>query len=204
MASPSISQWNLQDVLPANYNNQQAPNVDGQPVDIEVSLALLAFHKVSESDQSFRTDVFLHMKWTDPRLVLPRSFAANGFSQKVNDKLILGSNWVSRLWIPSLNFRNARSSAIFSSITPAIYLTVNNESQIFLAAKMSLDLNCNMDFSKYPFDTQRCHVEVSSREYQMPLIRGKRVQTHKKWVQTVAQSDLITARETGETKEKTG
>lgn len=130
-----------------------------------MSLALLAFHKVSESDQSFRTDVFLHLKWKDPRLILPRSLVSNSFNHKGNDKLILGSNWVSRLWIPALNFRNARSSAIFSSITPAIYITVNNESEVFLAAKMSLDLNCNMDFSKYPFDTQRCHVEVSSRKY---------------------------------------
>lgn len=50
-------------------------------------------------------------------------------------------------------------------MTPAMYITINNESEIFLAAKMSLDLNCAMDFSNYPFDTQDCHVEVASREF---------------------------------------
>lgn len=152
----------MQDILPSNYNNQQSPNVEGEPVNINVSLALLAFHKVSESDQSFRTDVFIHLKWVDKRINLPRSLLN---SNNIHDKLILSSNWVSRLWIPSLNFRNARSSAIFSSMTPAMYITINNESEIFLAAKMSLDLNCAMDFSNYPFDTQDCQVEVASRMF---------------------------------------
>jgi hypothetical protein len=32
---------------------------------------------------------------------------------------------------------------------------------------MTLDLNCNMDFASYPFDTQRCSVEIASCEYSL-------------------------------------
>lgn len=153
-----LSQWRVQDIIPKNYNNQQPPVFDGQPVSVDISLSILTFRKISEADQSFSIDVFMHEAWTDKRLNLPVGFNSS-------QRLILGSQWISQIWIPSLNFRNARSVSVFQSLAPTVYATLNNESQIYLSAKLSLDLNCNMHMSKYPFDTQRCNVEIGARKY---------------------------------------
>lgn len=156
-ASPAIPQWRIQDIFPSNYNSQQPPVVNDEPVEVVINLAILSFHRISELDQSLRVDVFLHMIWTDRRVVLPQGLDP----RKI---LILGSQTVSHLWVPALNFRNARSTQIFNSISPAVYATLNNESEIFLALRLSLELNCAMDFSKYPFDTQLCKIEIGSRK----------------------------------------
>lgn len=148
--------WTPAEILPSNYNAHQPPSFTG-PVRVEVSLFILNFHRLSEADQSFRIDVFLHLKWTDRRLTLPRSWDSN-------KKLVLGSPLVTQIWMPSLNFKNARSTAILNSLTPAVYATLSNSSEVFLTTKMTLDLNCNMDFANYPFDTQRCSVEIASRK----------------------------------------
>lgn len=150
--------WRVQEVIPSNYNNQQPPILStGEAVDVRVNLAILSFHKISELEQSIRLDTFMHIMWTDRRLTFPRSVDPSV-------QLVLGSQAVSHLWVPSLNFRNARSTQIFNSISPAVYATLSNRSEIFLAIRLSLDLNCDMDFSSYPFDTQRCKIEIGSRE----------------------------------------
>lgn len=157
-ASLLTNQWNVLDVIPQNYNNQQAPTIGRSPVEVEINLAIISFHKIDENQQSFIADVFLHKKWIDPRLKFPRTIDPR-------KKLVLNSQWLPRIWTPAINFRNARSSSISSTINPTIYVTLSNNSEVFVAAKMSLDLNCNFDFSKYPFDSQQCHIEVTSREY---------------------------------------
>lgn len=155
--SPTTS-WRLQDIIGPTYNSQQPPSInDDEPVEVVINLAILSFHKISETDQTLRADVFLHMIWTDKRLSLPQGYDPN-------KKLVLGSQTVSSLWMPALNFRNARSTQIFNSISPAVYATLNNKSEVFLAIRLALDLSCAMDFSRYPFDTQRCKIEIGSRK----------------------------------------
>ena len=149
--------WTPAEVVPSNYNAQQPPSFNG-PVAVGISLSILNFHRLSEADQSFKIDVFLHLKWSDRRLSLPRSWDPS-------KKLILGSALVNQIWMPTLNFKNARSTQIMNSLTPAIYATMGNTSEVFLSVKMTLDLNCNMDFARYPFDTQRCSVEIASCKY---------------------------------------
>ena len=148
--------WSPSEVLPSNYNAQQPPSFTG-PVEVGVSLFILNFHKLSEADQSFRIDIFLHLKWTDKRLTLPRSWDPN-------KKLVLGSPLVSQIWMPSLNFKNSRSTSILNSLTPSVYATLSNSSEVFLTTKMTLDVICNMNFANYPFDTQNCSVEIASRK----------------------------------------
>ena len=150
-------QWSLQEILPPNYNNQQPPTFNGAPVEVEVNLSILSFQRINENEQSFVADVFLHQKWLDRRLTLPR-----GFNPK--KKLVLNSNWLTRIWTPSINFRNARSSSIATAINPTLYVTLNNNSEVFVAAKMSLDLKCKMNFAKYPFDSHSCYIEITSRK----------------------------------------
>jgi hypothetical protein len=147
----------LQDIIGPTYNSQQPPSISDEPVEVVINLSILSFHKISEIDQTLRADVFLHMIWTDKRLSLPPGYDAN-------KKLVLGSQTVSSIWMPALNFRNSRSTQIFNSISPAVYATLNNKSEIFMAIRMALDLHCAMDFTSYPFDTQHCKIEIGSRE----------------------------------------
>lgn len=155
--APVMPQWQMKDIFPANYNSQQPPVMNDEPVEVLINLAILSFLRISELEQSIRIDAFMHMIWTDKRLVLPQGLDPR-------KSLVLGSQTVSHLWVPALNFRNARSTQIFNSIAPAVYATLNNKSEVFLALRIAVDLNCAMDFSKYPFDTQSCKIEIGSRK----------------------------------------
>lgn len=150
-------QWTASDIIPPKYNPQQPPAFGG-PVVVRVNLFILSFHRLVEADQSFKIDAFLHMMWTDPRLTLPRTWDPT-------KRLVIGSSVLSQIWVPHLNFRNARSTTVVNSITPSLYATLSNASEIFMSAKMTLDLNCNMDFSRYPFDSQKCQIDIASRKY---------------------------------------
>ena len=78
-------------------------------------------------------------------------------------KLRLNKSWKDRLWTPDTYFRNAIDGSV-SNINPMIYLTIENQTKVFMAVKLSLELSCDMDFVKYPFDTQKCSLELSSRK----------------------------------------
>lgn len=178
---PQLSnQWSLLEIIPNNYNNQQPPMINRSPVDVEINLAIISFHKIDENSQSFISDVFLHQKWKDPRLRFPRLIRdVNSLNNQRNlidvspnfsRKIVLNNQWINRIWTPSINFRNSRAASVANSINPSIYITLDNNSNIFMAVKMSLDLNCNFNFANYPFDAQDCHIEITSRKFIRRLI----------------------------------
>lgn len=105
--------------------------------------------------KSFTVDVFIQQKWRDFRLRTPRGIP-NGH------KIVLDENWKNALWKPSIHFKDARSGQVSNVISPSIYVTITNRSQVFMAAKLSLELNCDMHFAMYPFDKQQCSVELGS------------------------------------------
>ncbi len=54
------------------------------------------------SPQDFDLDIYFHMTWTDPRLVLP--------FDNLSDPLTLQGGDLDKIWVPDLYFPNAKST----------------------------------------------------------------------------------------------
>ena len=108
--------------------------------------------------QSFAVEVFFHQYWTDLRLRTPA-----GLEPKT--KIRLNKSWKEKLWTPDTYFRNAIDGSVSNIIDPIFYFTIKNQTKVFMAIKLTLEFSCDMNFEKYPFDTQKCSFEVSSRKW---------------------------------------
>ena len=102
-------------------------------------------------------EVFFHQYWTDHRLRSPTGLDPN-------IKLRLDKSWKERLWTPDTYFRNAVGGSVSNIIDPILYFTIQNQTKMFMAVKLTLEFSCDMNFVKYPFDTQKCSFELSSRK----------------------------------------
>jgi hypothetical protein len=79
-------------------------------------------------------------------------------------KLRLNKNWKDKLWTPDTYFRNAIEGSVSNIIDPILYFTIENQTKVFMAVKLTLEFSCDMDFVKYPFDSQTCSLDLSSCE----------------------------------------
>src|SRR5699024_8214973 len=69
--------------------------------------------------------------------------------------------WHERLWTPDTYFRNADSGRVSNILSPTYYFTVTNYTEIFMAVRLSLKLQCAMNFAKFPFDSQKCFINIT-------------------------------------------
>lgn len=156
------------DILPPHYYRNIAPVIRGDPVHVKVSVVILSMTVSSGSDQTFDADIFYHNTWTDHRLRKPSNEAAlqhlpsSSPSSSSPPVFKLPSSWRNRLWIPDTYFRNAISGTVSNILTPTHYFTVTNYTEVFMAVRLSLKLSCEMNFSKFPFDTQTCFINITS------------------------------------------
>ncbi|XP_054162498.1 glycine receptor subunit alpha-2-like [Oppia nitens] len=110
----------------------------------------------------FDVDMFYHLYWKDYRLQpVPDS-----------DKLILDYEWKSRLWIPDTYFRNAINGGMANDvISPSVYFIINNTYDVFMAARLRVKFSCDMKFEKYPFDKQKCFINVTTLSQNINTVR---------------------------------
>jgi hypothetical protein len=108
--------------------------------------------------QSFNVDLFYHQYWTDNRLLAPKGLYQN------STKYTLSSQWKDRIWTPDTFFRNAISGGVANVMSPSLYFTVTERTNIFMAARLQMKLSCDMNFRKYPFDSQTCYIRMTTCE----------------------------------------
>ncbi|XP_054168604.1 glycine receptor subunit beta-like [Oppia nitens] len=158
--------WKMDEILPTNYNYLIAPVVNNTPIDVEVVVSILSFRSIKEKSLSFAVDVFFHQYWSDNRLRVPTGL-------EVNTKLRLNNNWKDKLWTPDTYFCNAIDGSVNNILDPIIYFTIENQTKVLMAIKLTLEFSCDMDFAKYPFDTQMCNFELSSLSNTIEILRYK-------------------------------
>ena len=107
--------------------------------------------------QAFDIDLFYHLYWNDDRL--------RGIDN-IPENITLGSEWKKHLWIPDTYFRNAISGGVANDMmSPSHYFIIRNRTNVFMAARLRMKLNCDMDFTEYPFDRQLCYMNITTRKY---------------------------------------
>ncbi|KAI1290949.1 Glycine receptor subunit alphaZ1 [Halotydeus destructor] len=145
-------------VVPENYDSAVVPNSgSGKPVNVKAEIAVLNIRSIKEADLTYTLDIFLNLYWSDTRL--------NGPDTSMEDGLILDSSWKSKIWKPSINFKNSVTNRLITSLEPLVHMTIYNKTNVRLSARLSLDLLCEMNFKYYPHDTQTCFLDVMSFTY---------------------------------------
>ncbi|KAI1278452.1 Glycine receptor subunit alpha-3 [Halotydeus destructor] len=153
ISDPGLYKQIKDQLLPPAYDPMIPPILNGKAVEVDIKISVLNIRSIKETDLTYTLDLFFHQHWTDHRL---------NTSTIGSSRVVLDSTWLHKLWIPDSYFKNAIGGGITSVIFPAMYFTIYNNSRIFMATRVSVQLTCQMQFKKYPHDTQQCFIDVMS------------------------------------------
>jgi hypothetical protein len=102
-------------------------------------------------------DLFFNQYWNDYRLQTP-----SGLPKNKTEKIILNSWWNERLWTPDTVFSNAIKGNVANILSPSLYFIITNQTNVLMSARLQMKLSCDMDFKRYPFDSQICPVSITT------------------------------------------
>ncbi|KAH9381486.1 hypothetical protein HPB48_005539 [Haemaphysalis longicornis] len=106
------------------------------------------------SAQFVEVDVFIHELWFDWRL-----------ARKVKERIVVDPRWHKDIWTPEVYFKNSADGRLDHVIFPYAYITLEPSGVLFMAARVSLKLACNLDLTRFPHDNQLCDMQLSSRTF---------------------------------------
>ncbi|XP_022108686.1 neuronal acetylcholine receptor subunit alpha-3-like [Acanthaster planci] len=125
------------------------------PVNVTYGLDLSSIDSVNEKENIMRISVYAEMKWVDPRAQWePSNFGGIVFMDVPPDKL----------WYPDIR----PHAQILEK--EEVSLRVHFDGTIYHYPQMRLAVPCAMHFAYYPFDTQRCTLNVESWKHDASVI----------------------------------
>ncbi|XP_017769316.1 PREDICTED: glutamate-gated chloride channel-like [Nicrophorus vespilloides] len=106
---------------------------------------------VDDESMLFSMDIRFRQEWKDDRLKYATSNALKYITLD-DDEYI---------WTPDLFFNEYKAYA-HDTTRPNILLRIYADGSVLLSKRYSLVVYCPMDFSKFPFDHQKCALSISS------------------------------------------
>lgn len=116
--------------------------------------------------------------WRDDRLQIPSALQLNP-----NPKITLDYRYKQAFWTPMLQLTNTKQVNLNTFFEPILFLEINNRKQVFLNAKLTLEVDCDYQTAKkhlhgdnklerfgrtigqFPFDSKECAIELISCEF---------------------------------------
>lgn len=139
-----------QSVLPESDVTGSRPNAGGLPDEILVHMGLLDIVGIEDREKVFTIDLYLEVRWLDPRLALPDPNAAS-----------IRTLPLSAIWTPRLTIINNRG---LDSLLPEV-ATVDAQGNVVARLRLSGPLAVDLQLRDFPFDTQRLPIEIVSYQY---------------------------------------
>ncbi|KAJ7355059.1 hypothetical protein OS493_028276 [Desmophyllum pertusum] len=136
------------------YDNRLRPNFGGEPVIITVGLWVLSIDSINVVDMDYKLDFFLRQLWTDPRL-----------RHSWNDTLALSNNMLDKIWVPDTYFENSKSSKFHKVTMANKLLSISPDGGVHYNARVTVRASCPMDLRLFPFDQQKCNLNIESYGY---------------------------------------
>ncbi|XP_054751606.2 glycine receptor subunit alpha-2-like isoform X1 [Lytechinus pictus] len=140
--------------LPESYNKRLRPNVGGPPVEIRVGLYVESLGAIEESTMDFRLTLYFRKHWNDPRLAF----------NKTHERIFV-SNDGDIFWSPDLYFLYEKGGHAHDITVPNIVTTIQPDGTVFRSTRVTLTSACFMSLHRFPFDSQRCSLNVLSYSY---------------------------------------
>ncbi|NXJ21792.1 GBRR2 protein, partial [Dicrurus megarhynchus] len=132
------------------------PAFGGPPIPVGVNGQVESLDRISEVDMDFTMTLYLRHYWKDERLSFP---STNNESRTFDSRL------VKMIWVPDVFFVHSKSSFIHATTTDNIMLRVFPDGNVLYSMRVTVTAKCNMDFSRFPLDSQTCSLELESYAY---------------------------------------
>ena len=153
------------------YRKNFPPVSNGTKTDIFVSMDILSISNIDEIARTFTSKLTLSFQWRDQRITF------NNLSPQGN---FLTISRLDQIWLPPLLFSNTKD---FISITGKDHIDVKilrqgtpslnkaselnegktyrgDENDLSLTAYHQHDFDCSYELSHFPFDIQKCSIDI--------------------------------------------
>ncbi|OTF77173.1 hypothetical protein BLA29_000402 [Euroglyphus maynei] len=132
-----------------HYNKDIRPDYGGQPLIVNVTVAIHDIYDISEVNMDFTIDVHFRQYWRDSRLE---------FSPIGNiTRLFMGGDFHELIWLPDTFFLNGKSLQTHkstASIRSNTLIELDCNGTILYSTRMTVVASCPMDLSYFPADRQ--------------------------------------------------
>ncbi|XP_043218353.1 gamma-aminobutyric acid receptor subunit beta-2-like isoform X1 [Amphibalanus amphitrite] len=145
----------VEDLFGLDYSQIRAPKgIGGGPVLVQIGIHFLNV-KVDEDSQTLQFDCYLRTVWQDQRIIVPHNAS----------EVQLDTAIVSRLWVPNTFFVHVQSVTRPMLLSDASGIILYQNKTVSHSSLYLTKYTCNLDYHKYPMDTQRCVVRIQSYGY---------------------------------------
>nr|XP_060609004.1 gamma-aminobutyric acid receptor subunit rho-2-like isoform X1 [Anolis sagrei ordinatus] len=132
------------------------PAFGGPAIPVGVDVQVESLDSISEVDMDFTMTLYLRHYWKDERLSFP---------SHTNKSMTFDGRLVKKIWVPDVFFVHSKRSFIHDTTTDNIMLRVFPDGHVLYSMRITVTAMCNMDFSRFPLDTQTCTLELESYAY---------------------------------------
>ena len=126
------------------------PNHGGEPEEITVALGLLDIVNIDNKAQVYEVDLFVEIRWLDPRLAADSADVSEFRNFAIGD-----------IWRPRLAIVNDRG---LDMLLPEV-VTVDRQGNVVLRQRVAGPLAVDLDLREFPLDTQRLPIDIISYQY---------------------------------------
>ena len=139
--------------IPGDYKKLDLPSND--TVRVNITLFLMDIYLIDHKTYTFNLNFVVILRWLDNRINITS-----------NDKEeVIDGDFFNHLWKPDLYLWNSKSGIARSDDTVksgAKVIRRGNDIVVKNTIETDSDMTCRMNFTRYPFDTNTCFLEVSS------------------------------------------
>ncbi|XP_039603932.1 gamma-aminobutyric acid receptor subunit rho-1-like isoform X1 [Polypterus senegalus] len=132
------------------------PGFGGPAIPVGVDVQVESIDSISEVDMDFTMTLYLRHYWKDERLSFPST---------TNQSMTFDGRLVKKIWVPDMFFVHSKRSFIHDTTTDNVMLRVYPDGKVLYSLRVTVTAMCNMDFSRFPLDTQTCSLEIESYAY---------------------------------------
>jgi hypothetical protein len=128
-----------------------------EPVRVQLGAYLVQLSDVdppSKASPSYKAEIFLDLKWEDPRLAFSE---AQGGARRVYQDAAAEAE-LQRLWSPNIHIVNEQGIRRVDART----LTISASGTVEYTERFEATLHASVDLRRFPFDEQRFDVEIES------------------------------------------
>ena len=162
-----------------SYIKIYPPTMKDRKSIITLQMDIHSIQSIDEIAMEFRAEVSVLLQWRDPRIT---------YKNLAKENNIVDRLWINQIWLPHLVFSNTElnkrisiddegdDSVLVKIIRKGLpksndlnYLNEGNkfngsENDLQLSATHQCNFRCKFDLAEFPFDTQKCSIDI-----QMPL-----------------------------------
>lgn len=136
------------------YNVRVRPVYNySEPIEVQLGLGVKTIESFNQMEETISLNIWQRMNWLDQKL---------GWNSSMSNLTFISLD-PSEVWTPDLELLNAAMLPEIYTLKGGLYLY--SDGSIIYSKPTILKFSCPLELSRFPFDTQRCVMNISSWVY---------------------------------------